>query len=69
MDYLSTLGKRIRASREGLGISQTKFALMIGMNKSYISDIECGKGNVSFLNLIKISKGLNIPLEELLKGL
>lgn len=69
MDYLQTLGQRIKDLRKALGISQTKFALMIGMNKSRLSDIECGKGNVTFLNLVKISKGLNVSLEELFKGM
>lgn len=69
MKYLETLGQRIKASRNALGITQRKFALMVGINESDLSQIESGKRNVTVLHLVKISKGLNVSLEELFKGM
>lgn len=69
MDYLKELGNRIRTSREALGLSQTKFALMIGMNQGHLSELENGEANIKFLTLVKIAEGLNLPLESLVKGM
>lgn len=63
------LGLRVRLFRTRAGIAQNKFALMIGMNQSYLSGIENGRRNVSFENICKIAEGLNVTLEELFKGL
>ena len=63
------LGKRIQQLRiEKTHLSQEKFALSIGLDRTYISSVERGKRNVSIVNLEKIAKGLNISLSELLKG-
>lgn len=63
------LGKRIKELRiQNTHLSQEKFALSIGMDRTYISSIERGKRNVSILNLEKIAKGLNVSLSELLEG-
>lgn len=63
------LGKRIRKLREGIGISQEKFALSIDMDRTYLSTVERGKTNISIGNTEKIAKGLNISLSELFKDL
>lgn len=63
------LGKKIQELRiNNTHLSQEKFALSIGLDRTYISSIERGKRNVSILNLEKIAKGLNVSLSELLKG-
>lgn len=69
MDHLKILGQNIKTHRKALGVSQNTFSMMVGMNKTYLSDIERGKGNVSFLTLAKIAKGLNVKVEELVDGL
>lgn len=69
MDYLSTLGKRIKTSREALGISQRKFALMVGINQGHLSELENGEKNIKFLTLVKIAKGLNTTVEELVEDM
>ena len=62
------LGKRIKELRINFGLSQEKFALKINMDRTYYATVESGKRNISIQNLYKISKGLNISLAELLKG-
>ena len=63
------LGNRIRELRNKLGLSQEKFALQIGMDRTYFASVEAGKRNISIMNIKKISDGLNITLEELFRDL
>lgn len=59
------LGNRIRELRKQTGLSQEKFALSIGMDRTYFASVELGKRNVSIINIEKIAKGLNVTLAEL----
>lgn len=45
------IGLRLRELRTQLGLSQEKFALEIGLDRTYIASIEKGKRNVSCVNL------------------
>ena len=62
------LGQRIRDLREKTGLSQEKFALKIGMDRTYYSSVENGKRNISIINIQKISVGLGVSLQELFEG-
>lgn len=63
------LGERIRLLREQAKISQEKFALKIGMDRTYYASVEKGRRNISLMNLQKIANGFNITLSELFKTL
>ncbi len=63
------LGIRIRHLRNQTGMSQERFALMIGVDRSYFASIESGKRNISIQTLSKIAAGLNLSLSELLDGI
>lgn len=63
------LGKRIRELRQQTGLSQEKFALKIGMDRTYFASVETGKRNIAILNIKKIADGLSITLSELFEGL
>jgi transcriptional regulator with XRE-family HTH domain len=58
--YLSILGDNIRMARKRKGYSQEAFAELAGFSRSYYTEIETGKRNISVLNLIKIMEALNI---------
>lgn len=58
-------GARIRALREGCGLSQYQFSSMIGMDRTYLIGVEKGRRNVSIDNLIKIAEGLDVRLSTL----
>lgn len=60
-------GKRIKQLRLSKGISQEKFAIAIGMDRTYYASVENGKRNISIVNIEKIAKGLDISLEELFR--
>jgi regulatory protein munI len=66
---LKEFGLRVKEERTKQGLSQEKFALKIEMDRSYFSAVESGKRNISLQNIYKISKGLNITLSELMKGI
>lgn len=61
------LAEKLRECRRDARLSQQKLADSIGMNRTYISDIEVGKGNPSIDILVKITRGLDISLDYLFK--
>lgn len=63
------LGNRIKELRNQTGLSQEKFALKIGMDRTYFASVESGKRNIAIINLKKIADGLNVSLAELFKDL
>jgi len=66
---LKKLADRIKTVRTEKGLSQEELAYLSSFDRTYISLLERAKRNPSFYNLLKLSKGLNIPLSDLLKGL
>ena len=63
------LGRRIRELRSATGLSQEKFALQIGMDRTYLASVEAGKRNISICNIEKIADGLGVSLSRLFEGL
>ena len=63
------LGKRIRELRNAAGFSQEKFALQIGMDRTYFASVEAGHRNISIHNIKKIADGLGVSLSDLFEGL
>ncbi len=66
---LEKLAKKIKKRRTELNISQEKLAEICGFDRTYISLLERAKRNPSFLNLQKLSIGLEIELSDLLKNI
>ncbi len=65
MDILIKFGETVRTLRQSKQISQEQFADMCGLHRTYISDIELGKRNVSLENIEKIAKALDITISQL----
>lgn len=63
------LGERIKKLRSETGLSQEKFALSIGMDRTYFASVEAGKRNISIINIKKIADGLHVSLSELFEGI
>lgn len=55
-------GDRVRALREQAGLSTNKFALMVGLSKSFIIQIEHGRRNISLDTIERIAAGLNMSV-------
>jgi len=68
-DLLIRLGDRIRKLRRRRGWTQVVLAEKVGLDRSFIADVERGKRNISILNLDLIAKGLKLSLSRLLSGL
>lgn len=65
---LIPLSQAIRRRREALGLSQEKLAEVCGFDRTYISMLERGKRNPSFINLLRLSEGLEISICKLLEA-
>ena len=66
-NYLTQLGIEIKKHRIAQHISQEELASKCEFDRTYISLLERGKRNPSFFNLIKLCRGLEIQIQELLK--
>ncbi|MCX6003645.1 MAG: helix-turn-helix transcriptional regulator [Chloroflexi bacterium] len=64
--YLIKIGDNIRKIRNQRGYSQEEFAEIAGFSRSYYTEIETGKRNISVLNLIKIVEALKADWTEII---
>ena len=67
--YLLKIGDNIRTARKQKGYSQEEFADIAGFSRSYYTEIETGKQNISIRNLIKILEALNVDPNEIIGSL
>ena len=67
MDVKNKFWERIKELRKKQWISQEKLAVKSGLHRTYISDIERGKKNISLENITKLSQTLWINLSDLFK--
>jgi transcriptional regulator with XRE-family HTH domain len=68
-DLLIHLGNRIRTLRRKRGWTQVEMAERVGIDRSFLADIERGKRNVSILNLELVATGLKVSLSQLFSRL
>jgi transcriptional regulator with XRE-family HTH domain len=68
-DLLVRLGDRIRKLRKARGWTQVVMAERVGIDRSFLADVERGKRNLSILNLELIAKGLKVSLSQLVSRL
>ena len=72
MDHLEArqiLGERIRTLLEQQNLSVRGFALMVGLSKDYIVDLEFGRKSPTLDTLVKVAAGFGMTPSELLKGI
>lgn len=67
--YLDILGKRIRARRSELGLSQEGLAHEAGLDRSYVGRIERGEHNLTFIALVKLCRAMKCDVAALTGGL
>lgn len=65
--YFQKLGAKIKQLREEKEIDQKSFAFDCEIGRTQLYMIEKGRTNPRLLTLMKISDGLELPLNELLK--
>jgi transcriptional regulator with XRE-family HTH domain len=59
-------GKKIRAVRKKLGISQEELGFRAGIHRTYVGSIERGEQNISIDNIHRLAKALKVEPKELL---
>ena len=62
MDIKVAYGEKVKAIRKSQKVSQEKLAELAELDRTYISDIENGKRNVSIETVFKIAKALDKPM-------
>ena len=62
---LKRFGLHIRHLRESQGLSQEVLAAEAGFSRSYYSEVELGKRNVSIVNMCRLAKALGVSLKIL----
>jgi transcriptional regulator with XRE-family HTH domain len=61
-----SLGGAVRELRARFGLSQELLGLRAGLHRNYVGAIERGEINPTFLTLLRLSSGIEIPLSELI---
>ena len=65
---MKALGQRIRELRKKKGFSQEGFADSAGVHRTWMGALERGERNLSFHNLVLISRALGMTLSQLVSG-
>lgn len=60
-------GQVVRKIRLEKGISQETLADLSGLHRTYMSDVELGKRNVSLENIDRIANALEVSISEIFK--
>ena len=64
MDIKILVGKRVKELRNKLGISQEELADLACLDRTYVTSVECGRRNISIVNIDKLAKALKVSLAE-----
>ena len=65
---LTAFGLAVRRAREAKGLTQERLAERADLDSTYISGIERGVRNASLHSLVRVAKGLGMPLAKLCEG-
>ena len=65
-DIRIRFGRRLQKLRRQRGWTQVQMAERLGLDRSYLADVERGKRNISIVNLEIIALGFGVSLSRLL---
>ena len=68
-DATAAFGRRVRARREELGLSQERLADAAGLHWTFIGQVERGQRNLTLHNILKLAAALRCDPGELIAGL
>lgn len=66
---LDELGKRIRAQRKAIGLTQEALALAANVDRSYFGAVERGERNITFTVLCRLCIALECDVAALTAGI
>lgn len=64
MDIKLKVGQRIKMLRKQIGISQESLAYKADVDRTYVTDVENGRRNVSVEILERLIKALEVTISE-----
>ena len=67
MDIIKVFGTNLKKYRLEKKLSQEKFAELCGLSRTYISDVECFRRNISIENIQRIADALCVESYKLLQ--
>ncbi len=67
MENLEDIGRNISQLRKSQKLSQEDLSRMAEIDRSYLSEIENGHKNPSVRTIIKISRALNVGVDDIIK--
>lgn len=68
MDVVRLFGENVRKERLARGITQQELAARLGMERSYLSELERGTRNPTIQALGRLALALGVEPSELLKS-
>ena len=57
-------GEKLKDFRKKQGLSQEELGFKSSLHRTYISEVERGRRNISIVNIAKIAKALNLSIKE-----
>jgi transcriptional regulator with XRE-family HTH domain len=67
IEILQMFGDNLRKCREKRKLTQEQLAYEAGFSRSYYTEVETGKRNISLLNIIRIASLLQVELSDLVR--
>ena len=64
MDIKLKIGQRIKKLRKDIGLSQESLAYKAEVDRTYVTDVENGRRNVSVEILERLIKALDVPFAD-----
>lgn len=61
------LGNNLKTIRTAKNITQSELAELLGVDKSFVSNIENGKNNPTLSTIANLAKALKVSVDELFK--
>ncbi len=61
------LGENLKKIRTRKNVSQVEIANILGVDRSFVSNIENGKNNPTLSTITNLAQALNVPVDELFK--
>ena len=62
---LIRFGRRVRATRERMGLSQEQLADNAGIHRTYVGGVERGERNLGLKNIVRLAKALGVHVGDL----
>ncbi len=67
-NIVGVIAKNVRSLRLAAELSQEKLGYEAGLDRTYISQVERSKRNLTVVALARIAKALKVPVDQLVRS-